>query len=148
MDHTVTTADVKRIHQALVDDKRTPQECRQGTRTEVHALIQEQNPSPLALGAPSREFNVSGIVINKFGFKVHDEAHGIAETAAKEADLAVRKAALFDKLTAEQMIASEKARAGVDGTHRDAVHFVQKEHSKAVWAEADRLVSEALGGAS
>ena len=146
MKHTVTPADVKRLYSENLGRNKTPKDARQGTRTEVHALIHVQNPTPLPLPAPGREFNLSGIAVGADGFKAHDPALAAREAEAKSADLVARKAGLFSQLTTEQILESEKARAGVDGGHRDAVHYVQKQHGKALWAETNRLVTEVLGG--
>jgi hypothetical protein len=136
MSHTITAADVQRIAAAEAafthhdGSKKTAAEQRQGTRTAVHELLQEQCPQPYALPPPSRAFHPT-------------------EGAARNADIAARKAALIASIPDELIIESERARVdSTDGGHRDAVHYVQKKHGKALWAETDRLVIDALGGAS
>jgi hypothetical protein len=51
-------------------------------------------------------------------------------------------------VTDADRLASEKARESVDGNHKDALHFVQKTHQKALWVAADKLVVSALGSAT
>jgi hypothetical protein len=135
MNHTLTSADVLRIHQAELayevtpGVKKTATEARQGTRTLVHELLQEQCPLPVLLPPPSRDFAPHEVV-------------------ARDAETATRKVAVALQVSDADILESEKARSGPDGNHRDAVHYVQKKHGKALWAETDRLVNEALGGAA
>jgi hypothetical protein len=129
MKHTVTAADVKRIHAANVARGKTPAEARQGARTEVHELLQAQLPVPYPLPARTKTF-------------------AAADTAARDADLANRTKAMQSQVTDAEILASERARGGADATHRDAHHWVQKQHGIALWQETDRLIAEALGGAS
>ena len=135
LNHTVTPADVKRIYEACLatvvpgGPRTSPAEARQGTRTEVHELLQAQVPCPYQMPPPGRVF-------------------GPGEAEARNLDIARRKTALALSIPDELVIESERARGGPDGTHRDAVHYVQKKHGAALWAEADRLVAETLGGAS
>jgi hypothetical protein len=143
--HAVTAADVKAIYAKELANSKTPAQAYHGTRTQVKALIQEDNQTPLPLDPPSRVFNISGIVV-KGGVRVHDPALAESETRARSLDVATRKAALHARVSEDDILESERARSGADGTHRDAVHFVQKRHGIALWTETDRLVRIALGG--
>jgi hypothetical protein len=145
IEHALNADDVKAIYAGLLAQQKTPKEAHQGTRTAVHALLKEDNPLPLPLDPPAREYNLAGIVIRD-GFKVGDEALADAEAKAKDVDTAARKAALHARVSAEDILESERARGGPDGAHRDAVHYVQKRHGMALWKEADRLVLAAIGG--
>lgn len=146
MNHTVTVEDVKRIYKEAQAARCSPKDARNWARTEVHALIQAQNPMPLPLSPPARPFNLAGITTGPDGYNVHDASLAEREAKARTADLEARKAALFTQLTTEQILESERARSGPDGTHRDAVHYVQKQHGKALWEATDLLVNQALGG--
>ncbi len=144
--HTVTTDDVTRIYAEHLAAGRKPAEALQGTRTEVHSLIHAQNPTPLPLPPPSRVFNLEGIVEDADGYRVHDAALAQRECNAKDQDHATRVASLFGQLTPEVMIASERARTGRADDHKDAIHFVQKQHGKDLWAATDVLVDSACQG--
>ena len=134
MNHSVTIDDVKHIYrenvaQLVGGSRKTPAEARQGTRTEVHALLQEQVPCPYRLAPPAR-------------------AYAPHEGKLRNQNIADRKATLIASIPDALVLESERARSGPDGGHVDAVHYVQKQHGKALWVEADRLVVEAIGGAS
>ena len=124
--HTVTKADVVRVHAEEVSRGKSPEDARAGTRTVIQAMLHLQLPSPCS--------DVPTALVGKLSLDPAERA------CVKSHQLA--------QVTTEDMIASEKARSGVDGTHRDAHHFMQKEHQKNLWVETDRLVTEALGGAS
>ena len=132
MEHQVTAEIVQAIYSeesALVvgGKTKTPAEARQGTRTRVHELLQAQVPCAYVLPAPSRQF-------------------GPDERVARNEDIAKRKQALQASIPNELILESERARSGPDGTHRDAVHYLQKKYGKALWEETDKLVNQVLGG--
>jgi len=139
MNHTITTADVQRIFSEesaatytnhLGDFTKTRAEALQGTRTRVHELLQEQVPCSYQADPPSKE-----------------EMSAVGEK--RNILIAARRAKLSMSIPDSLVLESERARNGPDGTHKDAVHYVQKLHGKALWAEADRLVAVAgLGGVS
>jgi hypothetical protein len=133
LSHTVTKADVLRIHGEHTAFKGSsslplsgPQpegwNARQATRTEVHALLQAQCLPPYH--APP----TSGRVTRK-------ESEAL-------------KSSLRASVTEEDHDAFARARAaGGDMPAQDAHHHAQREHGKALWVEADRLVDDALGKA-
>jgi hypothetical protein len=137
MKHTLTADDVHRIFAEETAQGKTPTEARQGTRTQVHVLIHEQNPTPMA----DRPTHLVGIEERE------KDAKGRPRTLTRAENEQIRQHQLA-QVTEAHMIASEKARSGPDSTHRDAHHYVQKMHQKAIWEETDRLVTAALGGAS
>ena len=126
MDHTLTKADVLRIHAEEVLRGKSREDALAGTRTVVQSMLHTQLPSP------------------------HSDvpAKLVGKQKLEPAEKACIRAHQVAQLTEAELIASERARSGPDGTHADAHHFAQKEHQKALWVEADRLVAEALGGAS
>jgi|GEM_PF-4054683 hypothetical protein len=150
IEHTVTAADVKRIYGENLARKKRPFHARQGARTEVHALIHAQCPTPLPLPPPSRAFNLSGIV-ERDGFLEHDQAHAESEAAAKLQDLRDRKAKMAASIGDADVLEWSKLPQGVGPGTKDQTfdphHWVQKRHQQVVWAETDRLVEAALGGA-
>ena len=119
--HTLTTDDVKAIHDRL--KHRGPRDAYLGTRTEVHEALQAQCP-PQYTSFPD---------------------HLPMDRHAKftRAELAEIHAHQRAQVTDAEILASERARAGVDGDHRDAHHYVQKQHGIALWKEADRLIAAA-----
>lgn len=135
LQHSVTKEDVLRL---LADEggrvlpggaRKTREEVVRGLRTQVHEMLQAQVPCAYALALPTRLF-------------------GVHEGQARNEDIVARKAALAASIPDALVLESERARSGPDGKHQDAVHYVQKKHGMALWAETDRLVADALGGAS
>lgn len=120
--HELTIDDVSRIHAGCIARGRTSIEAFQGTRTELHENLQASCPFPLS----SKPEEMNNRVVTP-----------------EERDSLV--AAQRDMVSDEHRIASDRARAK-DPTHVDAHHWLQKEHGKALWAEADRLL--ALAGVS
>jgi hypothetical protein len=146
--NNVTIADVQSIYAQNIAQQKSPADARCGTRTSVHELLQAQNSMPYPLPPASREFNVSGIVVGPSGFKIQDPALAASEVAARNADLAARKSKMHSLVTDAEVLASERARSGPDGGHTSAHHYVQKQHGIQLWQAADKLVSDALGGAT
>ena len=62
------------------------------------------------------------------------EVHAVLQLEAPAPDV--------DQVTDAHRVASDIARAS-DPIHTDAHHWLQKEHGKALWVEADKLVSAA-----
>jgi hypothetical protein len=130
MAHSVTAADVQRVYGQEVERGKNAKEARQGTRTVIQGMLQAQLPTPYS----DQPTLVAAALQMKRGL-----------TAQEVKALRDHQ---FAQVTEADMIASEKARMGVDATHRDAHHYVQKTHQKSLWEEADRLVNATLGGAS
>ena len=123
MEHTVTTDFVKATYARLAS--RGPKDAFMGLRTEVHEALQAQLPPPYS-DHPAHLPKEDG---RKF-------------TAAEQAEI---HEFMRSSVTDAEIIAFDRARAK-DRDHRltqDAHHFVQKEHGKALWAEADRLIKAA-----
>jgi len=133
MNHSITVADVQRIfaeEQAFVvksrfgQKRKTPLEVRQGTRTRVHELLQQQISCPFVLPPPSRDF----------------EPWEIEERIE---DLQRRKAELRKSIPTALKIESEDARTGDPSDHQDAIHYAQKRWGQSLWVETDQLVARA-----
>ena len=125
---TVSRDDVLRMHAEEVAKGKSSRDARQGTRTRTHEALHLERPTPLA----DRPTHIEAALLTRSLTKAENDAvrtHQLAQVAEA------------------QMIASEKARLGPDATHRDAHHYVQKLHQKALWEAADKLVDDALGPA-
>jgi hypothetical protein len=128
---SLTPAEVQSIHQAELAKGKSAKDARQGTRTLVHAELQVRNPAPYT-ELPT--LVAAHLATTKVGLTPEH----VAQIKAHQLSL----------VTEAEMVESERARSGVDSTHKDAHHFVQKKHGMALWAETDRLVGTVLGGAS
>jgi hypothetical protein len=128
---SLSNEDVIAFHKAEIDLGKSAKDARQGTRTRVQEELQKLNPVPYS-DTPSHV--EAKILTGKVGL----------DKSEREAILDHQ----FAQVTVDEMVASERARRSVDGTHRDAHHYVQKQHQKGLWEEADKLVNIALGGAS
>ena len=125
--HTITTADVLALRDDLVARGRTGADVRQALRTELSGLLQLQCPPPGSSLTPEQH--------------AERQANGFTD-AQQAAHLAHQMA----QLTAEHHAAWGTARRTNDpeaANVKDAHHFAQKMHVKALWAEVDRLVAEA-----
>lgn len=130
MAHSLTSADVQRVYAEEIARGKTPKDARQGARTMIQSMLHQQLPTPYS-----------------------DKPTLVAAAEKMQRGLTAEEKKMildhqFGQVTDAEMIASERARSGVDATHRDAHHYVQKMHQKSLWEEADRLVFGAIGGAS
>lgn len=123
--------EVKAIHAANVARKDPPQgwDPRQSTRVHVHEELQRRNPMPCTSITPEMQ------------------AARDRRTPMTHVEKAAQVAHQLAQVTEEQHEAHGRAKATRDPDHvttKDAHHFVQKEHGKALWTETDRLVGEAV----
>jgi hypothetical protein len=117
--------DVLSIHAAQVA-RYGAKDGYQSTRTEVHAALQLLNPMPYSDHPPHLPPQTSTQGLKR-------------RTAFTHSEMAEIRAHQTGQVTDAEVMASEKARVK-DPSHTDAHHYVQKEHGKALWAEADRLI--------
>jgi hypothetical protein len=124
---SLTTAQVQAIYAAEVARGKNAKDARQGTRTTVQAMLHADSPTPYS----DRPALVQAAELERRGLTQEE----------KQALLAHQ----YGQVTDADRIASEKAREGADGSHKDALHFVQKQHQANLWKQADALVIAALG---
>ena len=133
---TITVDDVKRIYAEEVLRGKSPEDARAGTRTVVQMQLSTDSPPPHC----DRPSDLVGIEEKR-------AASGEKARITREESARI-KAHQVAQLTDADLIASEKARSGPDGTHVDAHHFKQKMHQKKLWEQTEVLVASALGVAS
>lgn len=96
-----------------------------GTKSRVHAALQLEKPMPYS-DLPDH---------------VQPNAKGDFHLTRKEfADVQAHQRT---QPTDAEHLAAAKARGGPDGTFVDTHHYVQREHGKALWVEAAKLVAAA-----
>ena len=133
---TITVDDVKRVYAEEIARGKSPADARAGTRTVIQGRLAVESPPPHS----DRPDDLVGIEDQR-------AKAGEKPVLTREEQERIQKHQ-FAQLTTDDLIASEKARLGVDGTHTHAHHFKQKLHQKAQWEQTDVLVASALGVAS
>lgn len=151
--NTLTIDEVKTIHAANVARKDAPEgwNPRQSTRVMVKEVLLERNPMPCTALTPemqaardrkekvSHGVNPDGtpIMSRSLTFKEHDEQLSHQRSQVTE---------LQHAGYASARSARHPHTVDADGkvTVKDAHHHVQKLHGIELWAEADRLVGEAV----
>lgn len=119
----------------------TAAEVVQGTRTMVHAALSLEKPAPYPLppappGKSRADFLARMRSANRAELKsLNDEEHAL---------LATRKAQMHLSVPPEVHVAFQQASETEKYGIRDAHHFAQKEHGKALWEETNSLVAQAL----
>ncbi len=145
--HALTVADVKDIYAKELADHKTPAQAYQGTRTAVGPSSKRTTRSPCR-SPPRRASSTSRDSSSGTASAcTRPSARREASRRARTLDVSARKAALRAPSAAADILESERAPSSEPGAnHRGrAVHCVQKRHGLALWTEADRLVTEALG---
>jgi len=99
-------------------------EAFRGTKSRVHAQLQLEKPPPYS-DLPAH---------------VKPQSDGTLKTRKEFAD--VQSHQRMQPTDAEH-VAAGKARSGPDGSFVDTHHYVQREHGKALWVEAAKLVADA-----
>lgn len=133
--NTLTAAEVKALHDEQVSlwGKSDGFNARQAARTRVHEALQAKNPPPFSSLAPDMVEARNRRTPLTHAEKAFQHAHQIAQLGDEHHEAYGRARA-----------AGDKDAIGC----ADAHHYHQKLHGKALWVEAERLVTELLGGAS
>jgi hypothetical protein len=154
---TVTSADILAIRDELAKDpKLTPAEVVRGTRTLVHARLMDERPMPHLLPEPDpgksdADFQKAA----EDAMSIRDDNERVAKLSelhsAHVRHRAEREVRARAGVPLEDEIRYQSARVSrtptgervIPVTIKDAHHFVQYEHGKALWEDTDRLVAQA-----
>jgi hexokinase len=137
----VTTAEILAMRDALAaeDPTLTPAKVVQGVRTLVHARLQIDKPFPCPLPPPDKgrtredyDNAYKAAATDEERQQIHDDEmmHYVARRAAMQASVPVSAHHAYQKAAKPPGI-------------RDAHHYMQFLHGKALWEEADKLVADA-----